>query len=72
MIILINLWEYSKAKKIRITDVDNDTFEGTVVDITDAEERSDLEPEEDCITISYHGQHIQFENSDIVLIEKID
>ena len=68
---MVNLWAYSAGDKIRIIDNNGDIFTGEIVDITEAGERSDLEPEKDCITISCGGIHIQFENEEVVSIERI-
>ncbi len=68
---MVNLWDYSDADKIRIIDADNDVFEGEIIDITEAGERSELEAEEDCITINCNGTHIQFENKEVIFIERL-
>lgn len=67
--ILINLWNFADARRVKITDVDDNIFEGNVVEITDSDERSDLEPEEDCITIATDKGNIQFENTEILKID---
>ena len=66
---MINLWNFADARRVKITDVDDNIFEGNVVEITDSDERSDLEPEEDCITIATDKGNIQFENTEILKID---
>lgn len=69
---MINIWDYYDAKKIKVTTTAGNTFEGYVVDFTDREERSDLEKQEDGVTIeSADGQHIEFYQSEIAAIEEI-
>ena len=70
--ILINLWNFTDVRRVKITDSDGAVFEGNVVDITDSAERSDLEPKEDCITITTDKGNIQFENTEILKIDALD
>lgn len=56
---MINLWGFTDTKRIRIADIDGDIFEGNIIDITDSGDRSDLEPDEDCITIATDKGNIQ-------------
>lgn len=69
---MINLWSFADAERIKITDIDGDVFIGNIVDITDSGERSDLEPEEDCITIATEKGNVQFENAEILKIDILD
>ena len=69
---MINLWQYQDAIKIRITDIDEQEFIGNVVDITDAGEYADEEIQENGITISLNGNHIEFMQSEIKSIEIIE
>ena len=67
---MINIWKYEIEDKLRITAVDDSVFEGYVIDITDVGERSDLEEQEDGISIATaDGRHIEFYQSDIKNIE---
>ena len=63
---MTNIWKYKSGEKVRITDVDGVIYFGNVLDITDVEERSDLERQEDGIGIIIaDGKHIEFYKSDI-------
>ncbi len=67
---MTNVWKYAEAERIRITDIDGDMFEGKVTDVTDREERSDLEKQEDGITLwTDDNKLIEFYQSEIKLIE---
>ena len=35
---MINVWNYANARKVKITDTDDNVFTGTVICVTDAEE----------------------------------
>lgn len=66
--ILINIWDYKECSQLKIIDVDGDVFEGKLLNITDSGERSDLEPQEDGITLLINGQHVEFMQSEIAQI----
>ena len=66
---MINLWQYQEAKRVKITDVDGQEFIGYVVDVTDSGEYADEEIQENGITISLNGNHIEFMQSEIKSIE---
>ena len=68
---MIDLWNYKDAKKVKIIDNIGNEYEGKVVDITDSEEKSDLESFEDSITIAVGNTHIEFEQSEIKSIDLI-
>ena len=74
---MINLWDYQEARKIRLVDVDDEVFIGYVIDITDAEEymydeTDDIENFEDGITLKVGEKHIEFMQSEIKLIEVLE
>ena len=69
---MINLWQYQDATKIRITDIDGQEFIGNVVDVTDAGEYANEEIQENGITISSNGNHIEFMQSEIKSIQIIE
>jgi len=57
---------------VRIIDIDGDVFEGSVTEVTDRGERSDLEKQEDGITIFTKDKRlIEFYISEIKSIELI-
>lgn len=59
--------------KVRIIDVDGDVFDGFVEHVASAEERSDLEKQEDGISIIVtDGRHIGFYESEIAEVVLID
>lgn len=68
----INLWRYQEAKKIKITDINDQEFVGNVVDVTDAEENMDDSVKEDAITVSVNKAHIEFMQSEIKSIEALE
>ena len=68
---MINLWQYQDANKVKITDVNGQEFIGNVLDVTDAGEYADEDIQEDGITISFHGNHVEFMQSEIQSIEII-
>ncbi|MDL2236087.1 hypothetical protein LJC07_08140 [Christensenellaceae bacterium OttesenSCG-928-L17] len=68
---MIDLWEFATEKKIRVTDTDGKVFIGMVGDVTDAGERSDLEPQEDGITIWVEGSPVELLQSEIRSIEVV-
>lgn len=69
---MINLWQYQDIKKIKITDVDEQELIGNVIDVTGAGEYADDEIQENGITISVDGKHIEFMQSEIKSIEIIE
>ena len=69
---MIDLWKYQEAKKIKLTDVDDEVFVGTVLDVTDSSEYADEEIDEDGITIDIDGRHIEFMQSEVKEIEILE
>ena len=69
---MINIWRYADANRIRLTDVDGNVYEGDVSCLTEVGERSDLEEQEDGITIWTGGRLIEFMQSEIASIEALD
>ncbi|MGN1479668.1 MAG: hypothetical protein ACI4XH_07870 [Acutalibacteraceae bacterium] len=68
---MINLWNYKDVETVRIIDNNGNEYEGDIIDITDSEEKSDLEFPEDSITIVFNDEHIEFNQSEIKLIKVI-
>lgn len=68
---MINLWEYEYCGKVRVVDIDGNLFTGEALEVTDAGEHSELEKQEDGITIQSNGKLIEFYQSEIVSIEKV-
>ena len=63
---MINWKQCTYGDKVRIVDVDGGITEGIVEHVAAAEERSDLEKQEDGIGIITHaGQCLEFYESDI-------
>ena len=71
VMILINIWKYQDADKVIITDIDNKMYIGNVVEVIDAEEKSDIEKSEDSIVIDISGTHIEFLQSEIKVISSV-
>lgn len=69
---MIDLWKYQEAKKIKVIDIDGVEHIGNVVDVTDSEEFLDEDISEDAITIEVGKKHIEFLQSEIKGIERID
>ena len=70
---MINIWKFTIGDKIRIKAINDIIFTGLVEAITDAEERSDLERQEDGIYIATEdGKHIEIYQSEIKEISKIE
>lgn len=65
---MTNIWDFVNAKRVKITDMDNEEFVGDVVAIFDKDETYD---EEDSIDISVNGKCIGFFQSEIKEIEEI-
>ena len=62
---MVNIWDFSDCNIVEIIDTDGNSFVGKIIDITDAEDKSDLEEYEDSITIKVGQNHIEFLQSDI-------
>ena len=62
----------SRHKKIKITDVDDQEFMGNVIDVTHSGEYADEDIQENGITISVNGTHIEFMQSEIKSIDVIE
>lgn len=69
---MINLWEYEYVGKVKIIDIDDKEFIGEAQEVTDSGERSDLEKQENGITIKCDNSLIEFYQSEIKTIEKIE
>ena len=72
MKILINIWDFEDCNIVEIIDIDGNSYVGRVVDVTDIEDKSDLEEQEDSITILVNQSHIEFLQSEIKEIRKIN
>lgn len=68
---MVNIWNYKDCDTIEITDTDGNVFKGRIVDITDADEKSDLEEYEDSITIKVDENNIEFLQNEIAEIKII-
>lgn len=68
---MINLWKYEYCGKVKIVDTKGNSFTGVSREVTDAEERSDEERQENGITIESNGGLIEFYQSEIKSIEKL-
>ncbi len=66
---MTNIWNFVNAKRVKITDMDDEEFVGDVVAIFDKDETYD---EEDSIDILVEGNYIGFFSSEIKKIEKIE
>ena len=69
---MINIWEYEYCGKVKIIDKDGNEFIGEAQEITDESERSEDEMQEDGITILSEGKLIEFYQSEIQTIEKMN
>lgn len=66
---MINVWAYTNAKRLKITDLDGKEYAGKLVCVMDAEENGE---EEDDITIqTKDGAYIGFLQSKIAKIEEV-
>lgn len=65
---MVNIWDYKDCDTIEIIDTDGNVFKGSIVDITDADEKSDLEEYEDSITIKVDENNIEILQSEIAEI----
>ena len=68
---MVNIWDYKDCDTIEITDTEGNVFQGKIVDITDADEKSDIEEYEDSITINVDKINIEFLQSEIAEIKII-
>jgi len=68
---MINWRNCTYGDKVRLVDVDGDVFDGIVSDVTEVQERSDLERQEDgiCIIVA-DGRHIEFYENDIKSVSR--
>lgn len=69
---MINIWNFEYCGKVKIVDIEGNEFTGEAQEITDESERSDDEKAEDGITILSDGKLIEFYQSDIQSIEKVN
>lgn len=66
---MINVWDFVNSKKVKVTDIEGDTFSGNVVCVMDSEENG---TDEDDITIQIDKDTIiGFPQSEIKKIEEI-
>ncbi len=74
MIIAINIWKYEYKGKIKLTDVDGNIFIGDAGNVTDEEEQSadDNRPESSICIYTEDGKVIDFYESEIASIEKVN
>ena len=72
MIILINIWDFENCNMVEIIDIDGNSYAGKVIDVTDKEDKSDLEEQEDSITILVGQSHIEFLQSEIKEIRRVN
>ena len=68
---MINIWNFEYCGMIKIIDVKGNEFVGEAQEVTDESERSEDEKKEDGITIFCEGKFIEFYQSQIKSIEKI-
>lgn len=68
---MINLWEYEYCGKVKLVDIVGRSYIGDAQEVTDKEERSDLEKQEDGITVNVDGNLVEFYISEIDSIEKL-
>lgn len=66
---MVNIWDFTNAKTVTITDMDDDEFTGSVVAIFDKDETYE---EDDSIDISVNGSIIGFLQSEIKSIEIVE
>ena len=70
-IIQVNLWKYEYGGKVKIVDLDGNTYVGMAQEVTDEEERSDEERKETGITIERDGVLVEFYQSEVKSIERV-
>ncbi len=69
---MIDIWKYQNADWLRITDVDGNVWEGLLIEMVDAGDRTDIGPQGDGIVISTaDGRDVEFLPSEIKNIEEI-
>lgn len=68
---MIDIWKYKDLNKIILTDVNNTSYKGQIVELIDADEKSDLEEQEDSIVLAVEGKQIEFLQSEIKAIQVI-
>lgn len=68
---MIDLWKYEYSGKVKIVDVDGNTFIGMAQEVTDEGERSEEERKEIGITIESNGALVEFYQSEINSIERM-
>ena len=68
---MINIWKFEYCGEVKIIDVEGNEFIGEAQEITDEDERSEFEKQEDGITILSEGKLIEFYQSEIRTIEKL-
>lgn len=68
---MINVWKFENAGKVKLIDIDGKEYVGEALDVTEAEEQGDECVQEDSITVSTNGLLIDFLQSEIQCIEKI-
>ena len=68
---MVNLWGYEYGGKVKIVDADGNAYIGMAQEVTDAEERSDEEHKEIGITIECDGSLVEFYQSEVKSIERV-
>ena len=68
---MIDLWKYEYGGKVKIVDLDGNTYVGMAQEVTDEEERSDEERKETGITIECDGVLVEFYQSEVNSIERV-
>lgn len=68
---MINLWKYEYGEKVKIVDIDNNVFIGMPQEVTDRDERTDIDRQEIGITVDVDGALVEFFQSDIKSIEHV-
>ncbi len=67
---MINIWKYNAGDAVRITAITGEILEGRIECLTEAEERSDLERQEDGLGLdTYDGRHLEIYQSEVKDIE---
>jgi len=69
---MVNVWDYIDATVIKLTSISGESYQGKVIDVTDAEDEAEESgTTEDSIVIDVEGNYIGFEQSTIESIEVI-
>lgn len=68
---MVNLWEYEYGGEVKIVDADGNVYIGMAQEVTDEEERSDEERKEIGITIECNGSLVEFYQSEVKSIERV-